>query len=331
MRLGSASLWGNDLAAYRRELSLAEELGYELIGVGDSPSAWNEMFMSLAVAAEVTQRATLATLVTTPLLRHPKVCAAGMSALHRLSGGRSMLVIGSGGSAVASIGRGPASVQQLREYTCAVRDLLEGNPTTWEGVSVPPLVQARRMPIFLSADGPKALALAGEIADGAVLTLGLSLELVDQKIAALRDGARRAGRRPEDVALWGMSFVSVRETRELANRDVSAFLAVIGGLGFKSPKMRALVPPALLPRIEEMERRYDPTDQVVAGGRGARLVEELGLTGFLTGLSAITGSSGQVREHVQQLEKRGISCLIAALPGLPDAAGTLRRLREALA
>ena len=330
MRLGSVSLWGQDVEAFRKELRLAEELGYEVLGVGDSPSAWQEMFVSLAVAAQATRRATLATMVTTPFMRHPKVCAGAMSSLQALSGGRMQLTIGSGGSAVASLGRKAAKTSELRDFTLATRDLLDGKPARFEGTLVPPLVHAKRMPLYLSADGPKSLALAGQIADGVVISIGLSLELVDQKLAIVRSAARQAGRDPGAIDFWGMSFVSVRDTRAAANADVTAFLAVIGGLGFKGSKMRAMLPPELLPSIEEMERRYDPTDHVVVGGKGARLVEELGLTEFLTGLSAITGSSDQVREHVAQLEKRGVSCVLAAMPGNADPEGTLRRFRQAI-
>ena len=71
MRLGSISLWGDDLEAFRRQLRLAEELGYDAIGIGESPSVWQDMCVTLALAAQETSRATLATTVTTPFLRHP--------------------------------------------------------------------------------------------------------------------------------------------------------------------------------------------------------------------------------------------------------------------
>lgn len=40
------------------------------------------------------------------------------------------------------------------------------------------------MPVLMAADGPKALQVAGRVADGVVVGVGMSLEVVDAKIAA---------------------------------------------------------------------------------------------------------------------------------------------------
>ena len=138
------------------------------------------------------------------------------------------------------------------------------------------------------------------------------------------------GRDPADIEVWGMSFVSVRDSRDEANADITAFLASTAGMGLKAPHMRALIPADLLPAVEEMERRYDATQHVVVGGANAKLLEELGLVDFMVGLTAITGTPAEVETHVDQLEARGISCVLAALPGHSDPHGTLARLSEAV-
>src|ERR1700674_4761241 len=115
MRLGSISLWGDDLEAFRRQLRLAEELGYDAIGIGESPSVWQDMGVTLPLARQETSRAPLATTVTTPFLRHPAILGRAMLSISDLSDGRIVIAIGSGGSAVGSIGRGPSTLGQLRE------------------------------------------------------------------------------------------------------------------------------------------------------------------------------------------------------------------------
>jgi 5,10-methylenetetrahydromethanopterin reductase len=286
----------------------------------------------LAVAAHETSSATLTPLVTTPFVRHPSVTANAVSSLADLSGGRAALTIGSGGSALRSIGRGKAATQaEMRSYVGAVRTLLDGDAADFEGRRTAPLIRARRVPLLVSADGPKGLRLAGELADGVVFSTGLSLELVDRKIATIREAAAAAGRDPADVALWGMAFTSVRPTRDEANADITAFLASTAGMGLKAPHMRALIPPDLLPAVEQLERRYDPTAHVVPGGANARLLEELGLVDFVVGLNSITGSPEQVAAHLRALEERGISTLLAPVPGSVDPEGTLERLSAAAA
>jgi alkanesulfonate monooxygenase SsuD/methylene tetrahydromethanopterin reductase-like flavin-dependent oxidoreductase (luciferase family) len=330
VKLGTILLWGDSLAGFREQARLAERLGYSVIGVGDSPAAWHEMYVSLTVAAVETERAVLSPMVTTPGLRHPSITAGAMSSLHELSGGRAVLTIGSGGSAMGSVGRRAAGPDEMRRYIESVRALLNGSSSEVDGRTAVALKQARPLPVYMSADGPKSLRLAGEIADGVVIGLGLSLDVVAGKIDTVRQAAEKAGRDPDAVDFWGLSFTSVRDTREQADTDITAFLASVGAMGLKAPHMRALIPPELLDSVRELERRYDPAQHVVVGGAGARLVEELGLVDFLVGLRGVTGTPDQVRAYASDVEKLGVTHLLAALPGSADPNGTLTRLADAV-
>jgi 5,10-methylenetetrahydromethanopterin reductase len=330
MRLGSISLWGDDLDGFRHQIREAEEAGHDVVGVGDTPSAWQDLVVALTIAAQETSRATLASMVTTPLLRHPLVLARALSSLSELSSGRIVLGIGAGGSAVASIGRGPARLDHLRAYVLAVRDLLNGEPVVWDGHRTAPLVNAHPVPIYVAADGPRSLELAGEVADGVVVTGCQALDVVDRRLDTLRTAAKDAGRDPAEIDVWVMSYVSIRSTRAEAIDDITSYLAVMGGLWLRKPYARALVPPELEDRVAEMARRYDPSEHVVVGAPQAQLVQELGLTDFLADLTAMAGTAGEVGATIRALEERGVSTLIASLAGHADPDGTLRRLDEIL-
>jgi alkanesulfonate monooxygenase SsuD/methylene tetrahydromethanopterin reductase-like flavin-dependent oxidoreductase (luciferase family) len=330
MKLGTILLWGDDLSRFRQQVRLAEDLGYAVIGIGDSPAAWNELYVSLTVAAGESHRAVLAPMVTTPGLRHPSITAGAMSSLHQLTDGRVVLAIGSGGSAVGSIGRKPAGQREMREYVEAVRSLMNGGTAEVDGHTAVPLQQGRPVPVYMSGDGPKSLRLAGEIADGVVFGLGMSLDVVAGKIATVREGAKAVGRDPDAIDFWGLGFTSVRDDAAQAKRDITALLASVGGMGLKAPHMRALIPPELSAAVTELEERYDPRQHVVVGGLGAQLVEELGLVDFLVGLSGVTGTPDQVREYAAEVEKLGVTHLLGALPGIADPEGTLTRLADAL-
>jgi hypothetical protein len=43
MQLGAIHLWGEDEAKFRREIRLTAELGFDLVGVGDSPAGWHDL------------------------------------------------------------------------------------------------------------------------------------------------------------------------------------------------------------------------------------------------------------------------------------------------
>jgi alkanesulfonate monooxygenase SsuD/methylene tetrahydromethanopterin reductase-like flavin-dependent oxidoreductase (luciferase family) len=270
-------------------------------------------------------------MVTAPFLRHPMMTARAMLSLANLTGGRVAIGLGLGGSAVASIGRRPATLQQTRDYLMAVRDLLNGESVTWDGVTTAPLVNAEHIPIYLAAEGPKALRLAGEIADGVIVTVGLNHDVVTHSVETARSGATDAGRRPDDLTFWGMGYVSVRDTYDQAIDDIAAFLAVHGGLGMQRAHAREMVPPELKDKFAELMAAYSATEHVVVGAEQSKLVKTLGLTDYLAGLTAIAGTPEQVRDCVSGLEKLGVSCVLAPLPGNVDPDGTLRRFRDAVA
>jgi alkanesulfonate monooxygenase SsuD/methylene tetrahydromethanopterin reductase-like flavin-dependent oxidoreductase (luciferase family) len=175
MKLGIISMWGEDYGQFRDQIRLAEELELSLIGLGDSPVGWHELYVSLTVAAMETKHATVAPMVTTPIGRHPAVAAGAMSSLHDLTGGRVAFAIGTGGSMVKGLGRGLATQAEITPYLKAMRALFAGESIEWDGSRVTPLSFARPVPVYYSATGPKALALAGELADGVVLTVGSSM------------------------------------------------------------------------------------------------------------------------------------------------------------
>lgn len=193
-----------------------------------------------------------------------------------------------------------------------------------------PLQQARPVPVYMSGDGSKSLRLAGEIADGVVIGLGMSLDVVADKIATIRAAATAAGRDPDAIDVWGLAFASVRDDPAQAKSVITAFLASVGGMGLKAPHMRALIPPELHAAVTELEARYDPRQHVVVGGAGAGLVEELGLVDFLVGLLGVTGTPAQVRDYAAKIEKLGVTHLLVALPGSADPDGTLTRLARAV-
>jgi 5,10-methylenetetrahydromethanopterin reductase len=329
MRLGTILLWGDDLSCFQDQVRLAEELGYDVVGVGDSPAAWYELYVSLTVAALASSTALLTPMVTTPALRHPSITAGAMSALHQLTEGRVVLTIGSGGSAVGSIGRKPATQHEMREYVQALRSLFAGDSADFSGHTAAALQHARPVPIYVSADGPKSLRLAGELVDGVVIGLGMSVDIVADKIATVREAAAAARRNPDAIDFWGLAFASVRDDPDQAKRDITPFLASVGAMGLKAPHMRARIPADLRDAVINLENQYDPRQHVAVGGAGARLVEELGLVDFV-GLRGVTGTPDQVRQYAELIEKLGVTRLLAALPGNADPDGTLRRLALAL-
>lgn len=331
MKLGICSLWGADLEAFRAEVRLASDLGYDLITVGDSPAGWHELYVSLTLAALEAPNAVLAPLVTSPFLRHPIVTANALCSIDELSDGRVALGLATGGSSVLAIGRMPATQVEIRAEMAALKGLFAGESVEWHGAPVKPLRFPRAIPIYYSAFGPKALALAGEQADGVILFAGEQhLDGLAARIGAVRTAAAEAGRDPAGIDIWVISYASVRPTREAAYDDLKAFIAV-NAMAMRTPETLAQVPTQFRAKVLEFQSRYDPTEHVVVGGKNVALMEELGLTEYLREFDTLAGPVDVAADMLRKLEALGVSTFIAALPGHADPVETIRGLAAARA
>jgi len=150
----------------------AERLGYDRIGIWDSPAVFREPWVTLAPVAQSTSRLSIGTWVTNPVTRHPSVTASAAATLDDLAPGRVYIGIGAGGTGVWNLGLKSARLERLEAYVIALRSLLEGQETTYRGHAGRLQWTRRRIPIIVSGHGPQSLRLAGRIADGVIVGLG---------------------------------------------------------------------------------------------------------------------------------------------------------------
>jgi 5,10-methylenetetrahydromethanopterin reductase len=134
-----------------------------------------------------------------------------------LAPGRAFFGIGSGDSAILNLAERPSTLADLRAYIETVRALHTKGETTWRGRLLRLTWAKRAIPIYLSAEGPRTLELAGEIADGVIVNVGLEPALVTDAVAHVHAGARRAGRDPSAIDLWTMVRANVPTTWRAAS------------------------------------------------------------------------------------------------------------------
>lgn len=154
---------------------LAEELGYSRVWIFDSAPLWEDPFVHLALAAERTSHIGLGTAVLIPSERSEMAMASAIATVSRLSDARLRVCFGTGGTARRTMGQRPLTLRALSGYVTTVRALLAGETVTIdaqparmlhaEGLTVERPVDVE---MWLSAFGPKAVALAEQIADGIV-------------------------------------------------------------------------------------------------------------------------------------------------------------------
>ena len=144
----------------------------------DSPSLYSDVWMVLALAAAQTERIGLGPAVLVPNLRHPLTQASAIATLEQLAPGRAAVAIGTGFTGRVAMGKPALGWVGVRQYIAQVRALLRGEAVEVDGAMVqmlhldafaPPRPVAT--PIVVAANGPKGLAVAGELGDG-VMTIG---------------------------------------------------------------------------------------------------------------------------------------------------------------
>jgi alkanesulfonate monooxygenase SsuD/methylene tetrahydromethanopterin reductase-like flavin-dependent oxidoreductase (luciferase family) len=224
----------------------AENLGFTHCWVTDSPMIRSNCWAVLALAAQQTRTMRLGTGVNVPGLRLAPAAANGIATINRLAPGRCIIGLGTGHTGMRMLGRRPMRLAPFREYARVVRALLDGGEVdyTLDGETHPIRFQMRehrfvdldhQIPLYVAGFGPKAQALAGEIADGLISGLPRGGP-VPQMLANARRGAARAGRAlPADFYVSAMVTLVMREAGEdLASDRIVAECgaAVITGLHY---------------------------------------------------------------------------------------------------
>ena len=199
-----------------RLIQSIEAAGFDGAGILDSQLLSRDAFVTLGQAAAHTSRMALFPAVTNPLTRHASVLASAIQTVEELAPGRVKFVIGTGYTSASTIGRKAATLAEMRDCIATVKALLAGESARF-GDTAGRLGYAggRRIPVLMAASGPKAIELAGEIADGALLLVGANRGIVGRALEHLERGARRSGRRVEDLeVIWAVRTATRPSTAE---------------------------------------------------------------------------------------------------------------------
>jgi 5,10-methylenetetrahydromethanopterin reductase len=295
-------------------VQMAESAGFDLLGIADSQSLYRELYVGMTLAALKTQRIRLGPRVSNPVTRHPAVTASAMASIEELAPGRTLLGLGTGDSALAAVGLRGVRLAELEAYVQAVRALVQGEPATWQGHALRMPWSRMRIPIYLSAHGPRSLRLAGAIADGVIVGTGFSPEVVPDTLAHIRAGAEGAGRRLEDLDVWWWCHLNVADDREAALQDVLPALAAAGNHLTRFTAEGKHIPPNLLEAAHRLHREYQVESHFSPGAQSANaeLVIRLGLRDYLAERFAVAGTAEECVARLLQLAAMGVTQLWTA-------------------
>lgn len=222
---------------FHEALELAREAaaaGAESVWMADHLGYREAILSCLGFALAVPKVKVVPTAVS-PYLRHPMPVAMQMATLAEAAPGRAALAVGIGnplflGEAGESIEK---PVRVVREFVEALRALWSGEPVEMEAMRFR-LKGARMMfkpagpiPIYLAPMREQMLRLAGRLADGVVLSAGISAGYARHSLAIAAKGAEEAGRRSGEVLTAGCLFFMASREPKRAVEEVRRKLAFV--------------------------------------------------------------------------------------------------------
>ncbi len=209
----------------------AEALGFEAIFFADSQMNNVDPYQAMAMCAVSTKKIRLGTAVTNMVYRDPTITANSFATLNEISAGRAIVGLGTGDGPVYSLGRTATKLVDFEMGLRVIRDLLHDRgvdvPKSKEraGGNVQLKIGKRPAPIYISAEGPKTLRVAGRTCDGVILGTGFDLDVLEWAEARVVEGAKEAGRSPGEIDIMPAGMIVVGDDGELARKRVRARMA----------------------------------------------------------------------------------------------------------
>lgn len=323
--------------AYAR---LVDAAGFDSIWLTEDPDGWDAFAMLGALTRE-TSNIRLGTGVTNIFHRNPNLMASSVATIDRLSGGRAFLGLGRGQPEVYERTFGIDTSRHLTKMEDAVSllrqwwsgDLTARGPGLAEAASWQKTLSPLQLPpIYIAAVGPKALGLAGRVADGVLFNEMATPRFVRWAVEQTSAAAAEAGRDPAALRYFVNPSVRVTDDPEAVLERKKAFVALVLAL----PGMdRLLMTDAWdVPSIMAGVRSAMRTDEVLDEGglfAGIRKAGDLDRARQLIPVGLVAegtaiGSLEHVRNRLGEYLDAGATDVFVDRRGLPDDSGAVRQL-----
>ena len=285
-------------------------------------------YPTLAAIAEATDSIKMGPGIMNTFTDTPAAIASFMCTLNEISEGRAVLGIGPGDlstlpklaiDAAKPVARLKEGVQQIKALCAGEEVKKTGNMEFFDydgakltGVTLP--AKKKQIPTYIGAQGPKMLALAGEIGDGALINasnpkdFAIAIPLIKEACDAVDE---KKFKKFDVGAYTAMSIDQSEKKARNAAKIVAAFIA-------------AGSPPPLLQRhgldLDNVGKIKDALGRFDFGAVGG-LVGDAEIDAF-----TIAGTPDMVQQKCEDLTASGVTQIIFGSPLGPDMTNSIRLL-----
>jgi 5,10-methylenetetrahydromethanopterin reductase len=183
-----------------------------------------------ATALHATRRLVVGTGITSPFRRHPQTLAIETATLNELSGGRFILGLGAAERLLRTYRMPGKPIEGMRDAFAIIRGIYASDDFTYDGrvfrVATPQSRLTPRPRIYMGALGPRMLDLAGELADGVILSrrAAFSSKYTRFAIGEVVKMARDVGRDPSQIDSVGFFETCLAKDGDEARRFAKRIL-----------------------------------------------------------------------------------------------------------
>ena len=287
---------------------LAEEKGFDYVWITDHYNN-RDVYVALALIALNTNKVKIGTGVTNPYTRNIAQTASSIATVDELSNGRAVLGIGAGDRVTldAINVQRVKPVRAIRESVTVLRELWAGKSVTFEG-DVIKLKGARlsfkpktEIPIYIGAQGPLMLRLAGEIGNGVLINASHPKDF-EFAMKQIKIGAERGNRDIKEVDVAAYTAFSVDEDLKEAIKAVKIVVAFIV----------AGAPDVVLERHDIKVEDANTIREAIS--KGDFKTAGKSVTSEMIEAFSITGTPEQCVSKIEELLKTGVTQVVIGSP-----------------
>jgi len=300
----------------------AERGGFSNLWITDHFNNRN-VYVTLTTAAIYTNKITVGPGVTNPYMVNPVFTAQAVASLNELAPGRVVLGIGAGDkTTLASVGikmRKPLTA--VKEAVNIIRKMTSRENVVFKG-KVFQIAGAKfffkpkgQIPIYIGAQGPKMLALAGKIGDG-VLINACHPKDVEYAVNCVKEGVSEIGKQFSELDVAAYTSFSVHKDLKKATK---AAVPVVAFIVAGSPSQVLQRHEIDLKKAEEIREALKASDW----GRAFGAVSQEMIDAF-----SVCGTPDMCIERINQLLKSGISQFVVGSPIGPKVKTAISLISE---
>ena len=294
-----------------RRAVAAEALGFHAMFFADGHLNNLDGFQAMTVCALRTERLRFGIAATTMAYRDPTTLALSAATSNEFSRGRAILGLGTGDGSTYRLGRKATRLAEFAAGLATIRELLQGRPIEVprgdEGAGSVTLTSGQLpVPVYVAAEGPRSLRVAGRYADGIMLGTGFDLDVLEWAQAHIAASARKDGRELCDIDIAMAGMIYVHEDGALARDRVRARLANRAHHNFRFTY--ETVPPDELDGVKRFMAGFDISKPLEERADPALI------TDYLLRRFAIAGTPDECVARIRELAEAGVSHVLLTPP-----------------